>query len=83
MSLETTINQVREEDKEIVVAKASIECLREEGISYSTLVLMVSIHYESNSISIDLKCYSLMRDNVVLLMLSDPASDRGLQYNSI
>lgn len=49
MSLETTINQVREEDKEIVVAKASTKCLREEGISYSTLVLMVSIHYESNS----------------------------------
>lgn len=40
-SLETTIGQVREEAKEIVVARASVEGLKEEGISDSLLVLAV------------------------------------------
>ncbi|KAF8393956.1 hypothetical protein HHK36_020158 [Tetracentron sinense] len=39
-SLETTINQVREEAKEIGNAKATAEGLKEEGISDSVVVLM-------------------------------------------
>ncbi|KAG5556243.1 hypothetical protein RHGRI_006747 [Rhododendron griersonianum] len=39
-SLESAINQVREETKEIEVAKATTEGLKEEGISDSVLVLM-------------------------------------------
>lgn len=48
-SLDTAINQAREEEKEVAVAKATTECLKEEGISHSTLVLMVNILAESNS----------------------------------
>lgn len=40
--LENAINQSREEAKEVDVAKASAEVLKEEGISESSLVLMVS-----------------------------------------
>ncbi|XP_058086980.1 uncharacterized protein LOC131234037 isoform X2 [Magnolia sinica] len=39
-SLETAINQVREEAKEVSIAKASVEGIKEEGISDSVLVLM-------------------------------------------
>ncbi|PIA54097.1 hypothetical protein AQUCO_00900577v1 [Aquilegia coerulea] len=39
-SLEATINQVREEAKEIDVAMATVEGLKEEGISDSFMVLM-------------------------------------------
>ncbi|XP_043702186.1 uncharacterized protein LOC122652496 [Telopea speciosissima] len=39
-SLDTTINQVREEAKEVSIAKSSVEGLKEEGISDSFLVLM-------------------------------------------
>lgn len=40
-SMDSAINQVREEAKEIEVAKATTEGLKEEGISDSSLVLMV------------------------------------------
>ncbi|KAK1310294.1 hypothetical protein QJS10_CPA08g00085 [Acorus calamus] len=40
VSLETTIGQVREEAKELIVAKASVEGLKEEGLAYSLLILM-------------------------------------------
>ncbi|KAJ4979097.1 hypothetical protein NE237_009877 [Protea cynaroides] len=39
-SLESTIQQVREEAKEVSAAKATVEGLKEEGISDSILVLM-------------------------------------------
>ncbi|KAE8099738.1 hypothetical protein FH972_017694 [Carpinus fangiana] len=38
-SLETTINQAREEEKDIAIAKATTEGLKEEGIAESALVL--------------------------------------------
>ncbi|RWW74777.1 hypothetical protein BHE74_00017261 [Ensete ventricosum] len=41
-SLETTIDQVREEVKEVSVAKATVEEMKEEGISDSLLTLVVS-----------------------------------------
>ncbi|KAL3830211.1 hypothetical protein ACJIZ3_019013 [Penstemon smallii] len=41
-SLESAINQSREEAKEIDLAKATVEGLKEEGISESAQVLMVS-----------------------------------------
>lgn len=41
--LETAINQAREEEKEILVAKATTEELKEEGVTDSAMVLMVSI----------------------------------------
>lgn len=44
-SLESAINQVREEAKEIEVAKATTEGLKEEGISDSILVLMVIVFW--------------------------------------
>lgn len=40
-SLESTINQAREEAREIDMAKATAEGLKEEGISYSAQVLLV------------------------------------------
>lgn len=42
-SLESAITQAREEEKEVAVAKATTQGLKEEGISHSTLVLMVSV----------------------------------------
>ncbi|XP_048320782.2 uncharacterized protein LOC107432758 isoform X2 [Ziziphus jujuba] len=39
-SLETAIDQAREEEKEAAVAKATTQGLKEEGISHSTLVLI-------------------------------------------
>eukprot|EP00268_Persea_americana_P009208 TRINITY_DN13655_c1_g1_i2.p1 TRINITY_DN13655_c1_g1~~TRINITY_DN13655_c1_g1_i2.p1 ORF type:complete len:365 (+),score=44.94 TRINITY_DN13655_c1_g1_i2:100-1194(+) len=39
-SLETTIEQVREEAKEVCIAEASVEGLKEEGISEAVAVLM-------------------------------------------
>lgn len=42
-SLETAINKTREEEKEVAVAKATTEGLKEEGISDSMVVLVVSI----------------------------------------
>ncbi|CAL9117014.1 uncharacterized protein LOC135581368 isoform X1 [Musa acuminata AAA Group] len=39
-SLETTIDQVREEVKEVSVAKATVEEMKEEGISDSLLILV-------------------------------------------
>lgn len=42
-SLETAINQAREEEKETAVAKATAEGLKEDGISDSAVVLVVSI----------------------------------------
>lgn len=48
-SLESAINQVREETKEIEIAKATTEGLKEEGISDSVLVLMVIIIFVSYS----------------------------------
>lgn len=41
-SLELSINQVREEAKEVRIAQATIEELKDEGISDSYLILMVS-----------------------------------------
>lgn len=41
-SLESAINQVREEAKEVEIAKATTEVLKEEGIGESATVLMVS-----------------------------------------
>jgi hypothetical protein len=40
--LESAINQVREEAKEVEIAKATTEVLKEEGIGESATVLMVS-----------------------------------------
>lgn len=42
-SLESAINKAREEEKEIAVAKATAEGLKEEGVTDCTLVLIVSI----------------------------------------
>ncbi|XP_072978800.1 uncharacterized protein [Typha angustifolia] len=39
-SLETTIDQVREEAKEVTIAKASVEEMREEGISDGLVILV-------------------------------------------
>lgn len=44
-SLGTTINQVREEAKEASVAKATVEAMKEEGITDSLLVLVVRCHF--------------------------------------
>lgn len=41
--LETAINQSREEEKEIAIAKATTKELKEEGISESTTIFLVSI----------------------------------------
>jgi hypothetical protein len=41
-SLETAINQAREEEKDVAIAKATTEGLREEGVAESALVLKVS-----------------------------------------
>lgn len=41
-SLESAINQVREEAKEVEIAKATTEVLKEDGIGESATVLMVS-----------------------------------------
>lgn len=41
-SLQTAINQAREEEKKIVIAKATTKGLKEEGVAESTLVFMVS-----------------------------------------
>lgn len=43
-SLETAINQTREEEKEVAAAKAAAKGLNEEGISVSMLLLVVSIY---------------------------------------
>ena len=48
-SLETTINQAREEEKDIAIAKATTEGLKEEGIAESALVLKVIKHINSHS----------------------------------
>uniref|UniRef100_A0A2N9F5Q5 Uncharacterized protein n=1 Tax=Fagus sylvatica TaxID=28930 RepID=A0A2N9F5Q5_FAGSY len=39
-SLENAINQAREEEKKIAIAKATTEGLKEEGVAESTLILM-------------------------------------------
>lgn len=44
-SLEGAINKAREEEKQIVVAKATTEEMKEEGITDSTFLLIVSIGY--------------------------------------
>lgn len=44
-SLESAINKAREEEKQIAVAKATTEELKEEGITDSTFLLIVSIGY--------------------------------------
>lgn len=41
-SLESAVNQAREEGKEIEIAKATTEVLKEEGIGKSAAILMVS-----------------------------------------
>lgn len=41
--LESVINQAREEEKEIAIAKATTEGLKEEGIAESIAIFMVSI----------------------------------------
>jgi hypothetical protein len=48
-SLETTINQAREEEKDTAIAKATTEGLKEEGIAESALVLKVIKHINSHS----------------------------------
>lgn len=45
VSLDTTITQVREEAREIEIAKATAEGLKEEGISDSAVVLLVSLTF--------------------------------------
>lgn len=42
-SLETAINQAMEEEKEVLIAKATTEELNEEGVTDSIMVLLVSI----------------------------------------
>lgn len=42
-SLESAINKAREEEKEIAVAKTTTEGLKDEGVTDSTIVLIVSI----------------------------------------
>lgn len=47
-SLENVINQVREEAKEVDLAKATTDTLKQEGVSDSAMVLMVSYFKKKN-----------------------------------
>ena len=51
-SLEKTIGQVREESRKVVVARASLEGLKDEGISDGLLVLGVFLLYMKNFMKI-------------------------------
>lgn len=52
-SLQTAINKVRQEEKEIEIAKATTEGMKEDGIGDSAAVLMVSLHNSNISVPYD------------------------------
>ncbi|KAF9601042.1 hypothetical protein IFM89_015027 [Coptis chinensis] len=69
-SLETTINQVREEAREVDVAMATVEGLKEEGISDSFIVLMELLSPLKNVVPWIQKILKWERPLATLLVLS-------------